>query len=71
VKIIPGDLGTFMGLKTDRFSRVLGKTRPIPGLYAVGNDAASVFAGHYPGPGSTIGPAMTFAYIAANHISAN
>lgn len=71
VKMIPGDLGTFMGLKTDRFSRVIGETQPIPGLYAVGNDAASVFAGHYPGPGSTIGPAITFAYIAANHISAD
>jgi succinate dehydrogenase/fumarate reductase flavoprotein subunit len=70
VKMIPGDLGTFMGLKTDRFSRVLGETQPVPGLYAVGNDAASVLAGHYPGPGSTIGPAITFAYIAANHISA-
>ena len=70
VKMIPGDLGTFMGLKTDRFGRVLGETQPVPGLYAVGNDAASVFAGHYPGPGSTIGPAITFAYIAANHISA-
>ena len=68
VKMIPGDLGTFMGLKTDRFARVLGPAGPIPGLYAVGNDAASVFAGHYPGPGSTIGPAITFAYIAANHI---
>jgi len=68
VKMIPGDLGTFMGLKTDSFGRVLGAAAPIPGLYAVGNDAASVFAGHYPGPGSTIGPAITFAYIAASHI---
>jgi hypothetical protein len=69
VKIVPGDLGTFMGLKTDAFSRVLGAGEPIRGLYAIGNDAASIFGGHYPGPGSTIGPAITFAYIAAKHMS--
>jgi succinate dehydrogenase/fumarate reductase flavoprotein subunit len=69
VRVVPGDLGTFMGLKTDRFARVLGESQPVKGLYAVGADAASVFAGQYPGPGSTIGPAVTFAYIAANHIA--
>jgi len=71
VKIVPGDLGTFMGLKTDAFGRVLGEAEPIRGLYAVGNDSASIFGGHYPGPGSTIGPAVTFAYLAARHISRN
>jgi hypothetical protein len=69
VKIVPGDLGTFMGLKTDQFARVWGGTEAVNGLYAVGADAANVFAGQYPGPGSTIGPAVTFAYIAANHIA--
>jgi succinate dehydrogenase/fumarate reductase flavoprotein subunit len=69
VKMVPGDLGTFMGLKTDCFGRVLSDEKPVFGLYAVGNDAASVFAGHYPGPGSTIGPAITFAFVAANHIA--
>jgi hypothetical protein len=68
VRIVPGDLGTFMGLKTDRRGRVLGEFGPIGGLYAVGNDAASVFAGAYPGPGSTIGPAIAFAYLAAMDI---
>jgi hypothetical protein len=67
--MVPGDLGTFMGLKTDCFGRVLSDEKPVFGLYAVGNDAASVFAGHYPGPGSTIGPAITFAFVAANHIA--
>ena len=42
---------------------------PIAGLYAVGNDAASVFGGDYPGGGSTLGPGMTFAYIAGKTIA--
>jgi succinate dehydrogenase/fumarate reductase flavoprotein subunit len=71
VMLVPGDLGTFMGLKTDSRGRVLGEVDPIPGLYAVGNDAASVFAGSYPGPGATIGPAITFAYLAASDIGSS
>jgi len=39
----------------------------IEGLYAIGNDMASIMAGTYPGPGTTIGPAMTFAYRAVMH----
>ena len=70
VRVIPGDLGTFMGIKTDAFARVLDETRaPIPGLYAAGNDMASFMGGNYPGAGITIGPAMTFGYIAANHMA--
>lgn len=70
VRLVPGDLGTFAGLTTDRFSRALdADNRPIPGLYAVGNDQRSVFGGFYPGPGSTLGPGMTFSYIAARHIA--
>ena len=70
VRVIPGDLGTFLGLHTDRHARVLGADhRPIPGLYAVGNDAASFMAGSYPGAGITIGPAMTFGYLAARHLA--
>jgi hypothetical protein len=44
---------------------------PISGLYACGNDMASIMAGAYPGPGITIGPGMTFAFIAARHVAAH
>ena len=68
VKVLPGDLGTFAGLKTDEHARVLSKEGlAIAGLYAVGNDQASVFGGAYPGAGATLGPAMTFGYIAGRH----
>ena len=64
VKIIPGDIATYHGLVTDERTRVLDVERkPIPGLFAVGNDAASIFGGSYPGAGATLGPAMTFGYI--------
>lgn len=70
VKLFMGDLGSFAGLRTDAHARVLtGEGRPIPGLYASGNDAASVFGGAYPGGGSTLGPAMTFGYIAGRHLA--
>jgi succinate dehydrogenase/fumarate reductase flavoprotein subunit len=45
------------------------EARPIPGLYAAGNDLASIMGGDYPGGGITLGPAMTFGFIAANHIA--
>jgi 3-oxosteroid 1-dehydrogenase len=63
-----GDLGTKGGLKTDGNACVLTEAgEPIPGLYAVGNCSASVMGRSYAGAGATIGPAMTFAYIAARH----
>ncbi len=70
VKVVPGDLGTFAGLRGDAHARVLDRDgRPIPGLYAAGNDLASVMGGNYPGGGTTLGPAMTFGYIAARHLA--
>jgi succinate dehydrogenase/fumarate reductase flavoprotein subunit len=70
VKLVPGDLGTFAGLRTDRFARVLRSDgTPIPGLYAAGNDSASIMGGAYPGGGITIGPALTFGYIAGRHLA--
>lgn len=66
VRIHPSDIGGFVGLKVDDRSRVLdGADRPIAGLYAAGNDAASMFGGAYPAGGATIGPALIFGGIAA------
>lgn len=67
---MPGDIGTFGGLRTDACGRVVDAAQTaIPGLYAVGNDMASIFGGSYPGGGSTLGPAMTFGYIAGLHLA--
>jgi 3-oxosteroid 1-dehydrogenase len=66
IKIVPGDLGTKGGLRTDARARVLrpdGTT--IPGLYAAGNASAPVMGRTYAGPGATLGPAMVFGYLAA------
>ena len=68
VKVVPGSLGTFAGLRCDAFARVLDASDlPLAGLYAVGNDMSSVMGGRYPSGGITLGPAMTFGYIAAHH----
>ena len=70
VKLVIGDLGTFAGLRCNENAQVLnGDGRPIPGLYSVGNDAASIMGGNYPGGGITLGPAVTFGYIAARHLA--
>lgn len=70
IRVTTGDLGTFAGIATDGHARVLDRSgRPIAGLYAVGNDAASVMGGSYPGGGITLGPAMTFGFVAARHIA--
>jgi succinate dehydrogenase/fumarate reductase flavoprotein subunit len=70
IKLVIGDIGTFAGLVTDEKTRVLnGLGEPIAGLYAVGNDAASVMGGNYPGAGITLGPAITFGYIAGNELA--
>jgi len=66
VKIVPGDLGTKGGLRTDERARVLrADGSVIEGLYAAGNASAAVMGHSYAGAGATIGPAMTFGYIAA------
>ena len=70
VRVIPGSIGTFAGIKTDRHARVLDDHGDvIPGLYAVGNDMASVLGGNYSGGGITLGPGMTFGFIAGQHVS--
>ena len=67
-KVYPGDLGTKGGFVANEFSEVLSSGEPVKGLYATGNCSASVMGRTYPGPGSTLGPATVFGYIAANHI---
>ncbi|MNH30741.1 3-oxosteroid 1-dehydrogenase [compost metagenome] len=65
MKLLPGSLGTFAGLCTEASAQVLdSEQRPIPGLYAVGNDMHSIMGGHYPSGGITLGPGMTFGYLA-------
>jgi len=67
--IYPGDIGTNGGLRTNARAQVVDESgQPIPGLYAVGNNAASAMGESYPGAGVTIGPAMTFGYIAARDL---
>lgn len=70
IKLVPGDIGSFMGLKTNANAQVLrADGQAIEGLYAAGNDAASVMGGEYTGAGITLGPGFTFGYIAACHIA--
>ncbi len=69
MRIDAGDFGTQGGLVTNVHAQVLKESgEAIPGLYAIGNCSAAVLP-TYPGPGSTLGPAMTFAYQAAKHLS--
>lgn len=64
IKIVVGEIGTFAGLATDASCQVITKDgQPVKGLYAVGNDAASIMGGNYPGAGITLGPALTFGYV--------
>ncbi len=70
VKVLVGDLGTYAGIVTNGRAQVLDEhRRPIEGLYAAGNDMASIMGGSYPGPGITLGPAMTFGWIAGRHLA--
>jgi succinate dehydrogenase/fumarate reductase flavoprotein subunit len=69
-RIVLGDLGTSGGLLTDEYARVLRSDGTIvPGLYAVGNTSAPVMGRSYAGAGATIGPAMTFGFVAAKHLA--
>ena len=70
--VYPSTLGSSVGLRTDADGRVLTATGgPIPGLFACGNDMASIMRGHYPGPGITLGPALVFGYRVAMALRAN
>ena len=69
--VYPSSLGSSVGLKTDADGRVFSQAgQPIPGLFACGNDMASIMRGHYPGPGITLGPALVFGYRVAKALAA-
>lgn len=68
VDIVPGDVSTYGGVVTDANSRVLkADGSPIEGLYACGVSTASPMGRVYPGAGASVGPSMTFGWIAAKH----
>ncbi|MGM4989198.1 FAD-dependent oxidoreductase [Tardiphaga sp. 841_E9_N1_2] len=70
IKMVIGDLGTYAGIRTDAQARALDAGgQVINGLYAAGNDMASIMGGNYPGAGITLGPALTFGYIAGRHLA--
>lgn len=70
VQIVTGDIGSSVGLSTDERARVVDRDgHPVLGLYAVGNDMNSIMAGAYPGAGITLGPALTFGYLAGCDVS--
>lgn len=72
VQVSPADLGTSRGLLTDGSARLVNaEGAAMPGLYACGNDMQSVMGGQYPAPGVTLGPGMTFGYVAARDCARN
>ncbi|WP_420122773.1 FAD-binding protein [Nakamurella sp.] len=71
IAVLPTPLGTALGLRTDGDAQVLDAAgTPIPGLYACGNDAASMSAAEYPGAGCQVGGGLTFGWVAARHAAA-
>lgn len=71
LELHPSDLGSVAGLETSPRAEVLDpEGKPIPGLYAAGLDANTITRGGYPAGGLSLGPAMTFGYIAARQLAA-
>lgn len=70
VKVYAGDIGTACGIRCNERAQALGADgQPIAGLYVTGNDMQSVMGGQYPAPGITLGPALTFGWVAGQHIA--
>lgn len=70
VAVYPGDIGTALGIRCDEDARALDASgSAIRGLYVAGNDMHSVMGGHYPGAGITLGPALTFGWLAGRHLA--
>ena len=72
VKLDVGALGTNGGAKTDKFGRVISASGEIiDGLYTVGNAMAGSTGSVYAGAGGTLGPALTYGYLAGCHAAGN
>jgi succinate dehydrogenase/fumarate reductase flavoprotein subunit len=70
IKIYPGDGSTTVGLRIDAKSRVLDSSNePLPGLYAAGLDANSIWRGKSPAHGCNVGPAMVFGFTAGLNLA--
>jgi len=70
VKVVAGDIGTAVGIACNEQAQALDAGgRAIPGLYMAGNDMHSVMGGEYPAPGITLGPALTFGWIAGRQLA--
>lgn len=70
MKMFAGEIGTFAGIRTNKYAQaVRADGTAIEGLYAVGNDQYNVFGGAYPGAGATLGPGLTFGYVAGRHVA--
>ncbi|UZW57423.1 FAD-binding protein [Sphingobium sp. JS3065] len=70
VKILPGDFSTLAGLRANGNVQVLGRDgAPIPGLYAAGNDLNTMGGGNSPAGGFTLGPVVTFGFVAGQHMA--
>jgi predicted oxidoreductase len=70
VEIRPSQFSTLIGLNTNASAQVLDDDgKVIAGLYAAGIDNNNFMRGHYPGGGTSLGPALTFGYIAGRHIA--
>lgn len=68
IAVVPTPLATALGIRTSSDAEVLdGNGDTVPGLYACGNDAASMTASEYPGAGCQIGAGLVFGYLAARH----
>ncbi|RQZ26911.1 FAD-binding protein [Burkholderia sp. Bp9017] len=70
VTVWPADLACSAGLSGTENGEVVDVDgRVIPGLFACGNDLASIFRGTYPGPGTTLGPAIVFGWRIAKFVA--
>ncbi len=72
IPIYYGTIGTAGGPRVDENAQVINvRNKKIEGLYAAGNAAMSILGPMYPGAGATIGPGMTWGYLAGKAVAAS